>query len=436
MKKVFLILTFLLSLLLSLEGGGTREIGVLQVEGVIDPVITRYLLRNIEVAEKEGFSALIVELDTPGGLMESMDVITKAFLNAKVPIIVYVFPAGAKATSAGTFIALSAHIAAMAPGTFLGAAHPIQMGQESPLPGGKKSSDEVLMEKVTNAAITQMENICRQRGRDPSWGKRAVSESITTPAEELLKLGIIDVLAKDRTDLINKLNKKKIMIDEREKTLEFTGASIKIIPMSLSERFLHHIANPNIALILLSLGVLALIQEFATPGIGIGGIAGGIFLIVALFSLHLLPVNLAGILLFLFGIILLILEIRVPSFGLLTVGGIIAMTLGSFMLIDTTKAPFYTVSWQVVLGIVLSITTFILFALARVIRIHKRQVTTGKEGLVGKAGYAKGNFEAGKGTVYVEGAYWTGISEGEIKEGDEIIVAAVDGHKLKVEKGG
>lgn len=435
MKKVLIFTVIVLCLLFaSVRANVQKEIMVLRVEGAIGPVVTRYILRNVEDAEQENAVCLIIELDTPGGIMESMDVITKALLNAKIPIVVYVTPPGAKAASAGTFIVLSAHIAAMAPATFLGAAHPVQMGRKSPMPGGEKSSDEVLMEKVTNAAVTQIENICRQRGRDPSWAKRAVSESITSSAEELLKLKVIDILAKDRAELIEKLNGRKITINGREKPLELTGASVRVLEMSLSERFLHHIANPNIALILLSLGTLALIQEFATPGIGIGGIAGGIFLILALFSLHLLPVNLAGILLFLFGIILLILEIRAPSFGLLTVGGVTSMILGSFMLIDTTKAPFYTISWQVVLGITLSITCFILFAVSRVIRIYPKRAITGREGLVDKIGYAKSSFEDGKGTIYVDGAYWTGVSQEQINEGNEIIVTAVDGRKLRVKK--
>lgn len=426
-KRLFLLLFFLLS---SIQGA-SGQIPVLQVEGAIDPIITRYILRNIDAAEKGYAACLIIELDTPGGVMESMDVITKAILNAKVPIIVYVSPIGAKAASAGTFITLSAHIAAMAPGTYLGAAHPVQMGSRSPLvPGG----DDAIMKKVTNACLAQMENICRQRGRDTSWAKRAVSESIATPAEELLRLKVIDILAKDRSELIQQLNGKKIVLNGKEKILSLTGLPVRPVAMSLSERFLHYIANPNIALILLSLGTLALIQEFATPTIGIGGIAGGIFLIMALFSLHLLPVNLAGILLFLFGIILLILEIKVHSLGLLTIGGVISMILGSFMLIDTTRAPFYAISWQLVLGLVFAITSFILFAVSKTIRIHHRQATTGKEGLVGMAGYAKADFVNGRGVVYVDGAYWTGISEEGIKECDPIVVAGIDGYKIKVKR--
>jgi membrane-bound serine protease (ClpP class) len=421
--SVFILIWFI-------DPAACEEIRLLKVDGAIDPVVVRYLLRNVEEAEREGSLCLILELDTPGGVVEAMENVVKGFLNARVPIVVYVAPPGAKAASAGTFITLAAHVAAMAPGTFLGAAHPVQMGRP---PGEEKVDDEV-MKKAVNALLAQMENICKQRDRNPSWPKKAILESVTASSEELLEMGVIDILAKDRDELIRKLEGREIRIGEREITLSLKKSEVKAFPMSLSERFLHALANPNIALILLSLGVLALIQEFATPGIGLGGIVGGVFLILALFSLGMLPINLAGILLFIFGMILLLLEAMTPGLGLLSIGGVVSMILGGFMLVDTTRAPFYTISWQLLFGLVLSIALFVLFVVSKVVRIHRRAPLTGQKGLIGKVGYAKGDFVNGKGTVYVDGAYWSGRSDEPVKEGEEVVVIGIDGYRLRLKR--
>lgn len=426
---MFLSLLFLISFSTL---ASSKEIRVLRVTGVVNPVVTRYILRNLDEAGATKDVCLLLQLDTPGGLMDVMEEIVKGFLNAEVPIVVYVAPSGAKAASAGTFIALAAHVVAMAPGTFLGAAHPVQIGR-GPF-SEEMGVDDEMMKKATNAAIALMENICRQRGRDPSWPKRAIVESATASSEELFRMGVIDILAKDLEELINGLEGRSISIGGREITLTLRDRNVKTIPMRISERFLHVLANPNVALILLSLGILALIQEFASPGIGIGGIVGGVLLIFALFSLNMLPLNLAGILLFIFGIVLLILEAMTPGIGLLSIGGVASMILGGFMLIDTARAPFYKISWQLLLGIVSSITIFILLVVSKVIKVQKREPLTGKRGLIGKVGYTKEDLLDGEGTVYVDGAYWTALSDEPIKMGEEVVVIDINGYRLKVKR--
>ncbi|MBU0567027.1 nodulation protein NfeD [bacterium] len=428
MKKICLF-TFLMLLFLTLAVSDTlaqTKINMAKVEGVIDPVVAKYILRNIERCEKEK-AILLIEIDTPGGLMDSMHDINKGILNAKIPIIIYVSPKGARAASAGTFITLAAHIAAMAPGTTMGAAHPVQMGQ--------KIEDEELKKKITNDAVAQMEGICKQRGRDADWPTQAVTKSVSASAEELLKLKVIDVIAEDIDDLLTQIDGRKIKVGQEEVELLTKEAKREEVPMNFRDKFLHIIAHPNIAYILLILGIYGLIYEFSSPGIGLGAIVGGICLILAFFSLQTLPVNLAGLLLIILGIIFFVLETQIISFGLLTIGGITSLTLGSFMLIDTLEAPFFAISWQLILGVVLFTTFFILFCVGKIVQVHKRKAVTGREGLIGAAGYAKEDFKDGEGMVYLEGAYWSGIAKEEIKEKDGVeVVEVLPAGKLGVKK--
>lgn len=402
------------------------KINMAKVEGVIDPVVAKYILRNIERCEKEK-AILLIEIDTPGGLMESMHDIIKGLLNAKTPIIIYVSPKGARAASAGTFITLAAHIAAMAPGTTMGAAHPVQMGQ--------KIEDEELKKKITNDAVAQMEGICKQRERDADWPKKAVTKSVSASAEELLGLKVIDIIAQDVDDLLTKIDGRKIKVGQEEVQLLTKEAKREEALMNFRDKFLHIIANPNIAYILLILGIYGLIYEFSSPGIGLGAIVGGISLILAFFSLQTLPVNLAGLLLIILGVILFILETQIVSFGLLSIGGIISLTLGSFMLIDTLEAPFFAISWQLILGVVAFTTFFILLCVGKIIQIHKKKVVTGKAGLIGAAGYAKEDFKDGEGMVYLEGAYWSGIAKEDIKKKDRVeVIEILSAGRLGVKK--
>lgn len=428
MKNICLFI-FLLLLFLTLVASSAlaqTKINIAKVEGIIDPIVAKYILRNIEKSEKEK-AILLIEIDTPGGLMDSMHDIIKGLLNAKTPIIIYVSPKGARAASAGTFITLAAHIAAMAPGTTMGAAHPVQMGQ--------KIEDDELKEKITNDAVAQMESICKERGRNIDWPKKAVTKSVSASAEELLKLKVIDAIAKDTDDLLTQIDGRKIKLGQEEVELLTKEAKREESLMNFRDKFLHIIANPNIAYILLIIGIYGLIYEFSSPGLGLGAIVGGICLILAFFSLQALPVNLAGLLLIVLGIILFVLETQIVSFGLLTIGGITSLTLGSFMLIDTLEAPFFAISWQIILGVTIFTAFFILFCVNKIIQIHKKRAVTGKQGLIGATGYAKEDFKDGEGTVYLEGAYWSGISKEEIEKKDKIeVVEILPAGKLGVRK--
>ncbi|MDI6791724.1 MAG: nodulation protein NfeD [bacterium] len=397
---------------------------VIRADGVIDPIVAGYIIRNIKQAEEDKAECLIIEMDTPGGLMDSMHDIVKGILNARVPIVVYVSPRGAKAASAGTFITLAAHVAAMSPSTNIGAAHPVQMGQ--------KIEDEELGKKILNDALSTMESIAGQRGRNLEWAKLSVSESVSITEVEALEKKVIDLVADDREDLIKKLDGTRVYLDPDTVTLKTEGATVTFSGMNFRDNFLHAIANPNIAYVLLILGIYGLIYEFASPGIGLGAVAGGICLILAFFALQTLPINLAGLLLIILGIILLILEIKVASYGVLALGGITALTLGSFMLIDTASAPFFIISRSLIIGVVGLTSLFILFAVAKVLEVHQKQVTTGEEGLIGAIGYTKEDFVHGKGMIYVDGAYWTGMADEDVSRGTEVKVVEVVGPRLRV----
>ncbi|MEW5767200.1 MAG: nodulation protein NfeD [bacterium] len=410
---------------------GTHEVGaksetvrVIRVEGVIDPIVANYITRNIKQAEEDKAVCLIIEIDTPGGLMDSMHDIIKGILNARVPIVTHVSPRGAKAASAGTFITLAGHVAAMAPSTNIGAAHPVQMGQEM--------KDEEMEKKILNDALSTMESISRRRGRNLEWAKLAVSESVSVTEVEALEKGVINLVAADREELIEKLEGTKVYLDPDTVALHTKGAKVTFSGMNFRDKFLHAIANPNIAYVLLILGIYGLIYEFASPGIGLGAVTGGICLILAFFALQAMPINLAGLLLIILGIILLLLEIKITSYGILALGGITALTLGSFMLIDTVAAPFFAISRSLVIGMVASTSLFILFAVAKVLQIHQKPVTTGEEGLIGAVGYTKEDFTQGKGMLYVAGAYWTGMADEDIAKGTEVKVLEVVGSRLRV----
>jgi len=264
-----------------------------------------------------------------------------------------------------------------------------------------------------------------------------VTKSVSASAESLLELKVIDVLAQDIDDLLTQIDGRKIKVGQQEVRLLTKEAKREEVLMNFRDKFLHIIAHPNIAYILLILGIYGLIYEFSSPGIGLGAIVGGICLILAFFSLQTLPVNLAGLLLIILGIIFFVLETQMVSFGLLTMGAITSLTLGSFMLIDTLEAPFFAISWKLILGVVLFTTFFILFCVGKIIQVHKRKAVTGKEGLIGAAGYAKEDFKDGEGMVYLEGAYWSGIAQEEIKEKDGVeVVEVLPAGKLEVKKRG
>jgi len=421
MKRFLFVLSllFLPSLLLSQE-----RIFLLEAEGIINPPMANYIVRGIERAEREGYP-LIIQLDTPGGLMDSMRQIVKKMLTSQVPIIVYVAPSGSRAASAGVFITLASHIAVMAPGTHIGAAHPVELGE--------KKMDETMMKKVLNDAVAFIKTIAKERKRNEVWAEKAVRESSSITAEEALKLGVIDMVASTLEELLEKLNERRVPIEgQKVFLLKTKGAEVVKLKMTFRDRLLHTLSNPMIAYILLMLGIYGLFFELSNPGAIFPGVVGGICIILAFFAFQMLPVNYAGIALIILGIILLILEVKVHSYGLLSMGGIISLILGSLMLIES-PAQYLRISLLVILPFVLVSAGFFLFALTMVIKAQRRRPITGKEGLIGQRGKALTDLVP-KGKVEVLGEIWEAYSDEAIRAGEVVEVIGVEGLKVKVKR--
>ena len=412
---MFAILCFLLSV---------GDVYVSELSGVISPASSSYLLRVVELAEKNDASCLIVKLDTPGGLDESMREITKRILNAEIPIIVYVAPKGARAASAGVFILYASHIAAMAPGTNIGAAHPVSMGGEK--------MDSVMLEKVTNDAVAYIKALAKERGRNQKWAERAVRESASIDAETALELGVCEIIAEDEEDLIAKLDGRTTKVKGKRITLKTESKPVKRVAMTLRERLLLILTNPNIAYILLLLGIYGLFFELQNPGMIFPGVVGGICLILGFYALHLLPVNYAGVALIILSAILFILEIYVTSQGVLAIGGIISLVMGSLILFES-NVPFLRVSWEVIMIVAIIIAGFFIFILAMGVRAQFKRRVTGKEGLVGEIGTAKTDIKPTGGTVLVHGEYWNAVSDTLIKKNQKVKVVSVKEMILHVE---
>lgn len=425
MIKKIVLSVLLVTAFISVISAQSKSIYLLPVEGVINPASAGYIIEGIEKAEEGGAACLVIQLDTPGGLMESMRSIVKRILAAEIPIIVYVAPSGSRAGSAGVFITLAAHIAAMAPGTNIGAAHPVQMGKEM---------GEEMEEKILNDTVAYIKTIAKQRGRNEQWAEKAVRESVSVKEDEALQLDIIDLVSPSLEDLISRIDGKGVeLASGTTVTLTVKDLDVKPLKMSFRHQLLSIISNPNVAYILLMLGIYGLFFELANPGVILPGVIGGICLILSFFALQMLPINYAGIALILLGIILFIAEVKITSYGMLSVAGVISLLLGSIMLIDS-PAEFLTISFtKVILPVVLISAAFFLFALVMVVRAHRRRPTTGKEGLVGAAGIATTDLRP-EGTVEIRGELWQATADEPIKAGAKIQVEKMEGMGVKVKK--
>jgi len=400
-------------------------VSTIQIEGAITPVTLRLVATAIDRAKAEGAEALIVLLDTPGGLERSMRSIVQKMLNSGVPVVVYVSPTGARAASAGAFITLAAHVAAMAPATNIGAAHPVAVG------GGQV--DKESMKKIENDAAAFIRTIALDRGRNVEWAEQAVRKSVSATEREALKLKIIDLVAESIPDLLQRIDGTKIKTAAGTKTLRTAGATVKSYEIGFRDRFLGVITDPNIAYILLMLGMLGLFFELANPGVILPGVIGGISLILAFFAFQSLPINYAGLLLILFGIVLLIAEIKVVSHGILTIGGVISMIFGSLMLFDAPEADL-RVSWRVIIPTVAMTAGIFFFALTAGIRALQGRATTGTQRLVGQVGVARSALTP-TGEVFVQGELWRAVADGsQIQEGERVTVVGAENLTLRVRK--
>ncbi len=403
---------------------GSRQVQVITIDGVINPVVAEFIIKAIKSSVSENAECLIIQMDTPGGLDLSMRSIIKEMMNADIPVVVYVSPSGSRAASAGAIITLAAHLAAMAPGTNIGAAHPVALG-------GGKMEDEMAA-KVENDAAAYVESIATKRNRNKEWAIKAVRESVSITEKEALKIKVIDLIASDLTDLLTQIDGHKVSTALGDKTLFTKNAATTRIEMGLREKILDTLSNPNIAYILMMAGLLGLYFELSNPGAIFPGIVGGISLILAFFAFQTLPVNYAGILLILLAVILFILEIKVTSFGMLSVGGIIALTLGSLMLFDS-PASFLRVSLDTIIPVVAVTSGLLILAVSLAIKAQRRKPTTGKEGLLGEIGVAKSTIDP-QGKVFIHGEYWDATSDEPIPQGTRVKVIEVNHSVIKVKK--
>jgi membrane-bound serine protease (ClpP class) len=422
-KRVLIFVFLFLLSWVSLLFAPQRHVNLVTIDGVIGPVSSRIILKAIESSVKDSSEALVIELNTPGGLDESMRLITREILNCEVPVIVYVSPSGSRAGSAGVFITLSAHIAAMAPGTNIGAAHPVTLGAQV---------DSTMMEKVENDAAAYIKTIASKRGKNTEWAEEAVRKSSSITEYEALKLKVIDLVANNLRELLDSCDQRKVSLPSGERTLNTKGVGVKRIRISLRDEILGVITNPNIAYILYSLGMLGIFFELSNPGAIFPGIIGGICLILAFFSFQSLPINYAGLLLMALALIFFILEVKIVSHGALTIGGIVAMLLGSLMLFESPE-PYMRASLSVIIFVVLATAAFFVFAVGMGLKAQRRKTTTGEAGMVGKVGVARSALKP-EGYVFVHGEIWKAEADEPIEQGEKVVVKEVEHLTLKVTK--
>lgn len=418
----------------------------LEAKGAITPPLSRHIQDAIAAAESSGAAAVLMELDTPGGLLDSTREIVSAMLNSTLPVIVHVAPPGARATSAGVFILMASDYAAMAPGTHLGAAHPVGLGGEGPPADGEKppagkndkpgikkpAMPSVMSEKAVSDAAAYIRVLAAEKGRNAAWAEKAVRESASLTAEEALKQNVVEFIARDREELFRKLEGKAIVKRGASGRLRLAGAEVREFPMTPLRRVLQVIANPNLALLFLMLGVYGLIYEFSSPGVGFGAVVGLTSLILAGYSLSILPVNYAGLLLITLGIVLLVLELQVPSYGLLSIGGLTLLVLGSLFLFDTDQA-FIRVSLEVIAGTTAATAAFFLLVVSKLLKTRRLAPAVGVETMVGLTGEARDALDP-RGPVFVNSELWTAEAPSRVEKGARVKIVEVAGNTLRVEE--
>jgi membrane-bound serine protease (ClpP class) len=395
------------------------------LDATINPATADFIHRAIEVAQKEKSTCLLIHLNTPGGLLKSTRVIVSDILESPVPVVVYVSPGGAHAGSAGVFITMAAHVAAMAPGTNIGAAHPVSTQGEM---------DTIMSAKATNDAMAFIRTIATKRGRNAEWGVQAVRNSVSLTETEALQYNVINLIASNEQELLNSIDGKTITVSSGTVALHTKNASVKSLNMGWGEKMLNILSDPNVAYILFLLGLYGLIFELYSPGAIFPGIIGGICIILALYTMHTLPVNYAGLALIVFGVILFLLEIKIVSHGLLAIGGVISLLLGSMMLIRTDETwAMASLSWSVIITAVGISAMFFLFVIGMGLKAQRAKPAIGLEAMIGEIGQSLSELNPA-GTVRMHGEIWKAITaSGLIPEGKKVIVTGVLNFTLQVE---
>ena len=428
-----LLAVILVLLGLSIGGGAFAQgprVDVITIDGVINPVLIDYVERSIEQAEDEGAEALVIQMDTPGGLDAPMREIIQLIIDSRVPVVGYVAPSGARAASAGLYILMSTHVAAMANNTVTGAATPVSIGDS----GEEAQMSDEMKAKVINDAAAYMRSLAESRGRNADWAERAVREGVSVTETEAIQTGVIEIVAPDLDSLIAQLDGRTVTLNNGQVvTLATTGATVNDVGMKGIEGFLYAISDPNIAYILLSLATLGIMAEIFNPGLIFPGVLGGIALLLAFYSLGMLPVNYAGILLIVLAVVFFIAEIFTTTFGILTAGGIVSLIIGSMILFQGYSPIFRISPWLIAIVVIIIAGFFILMA-QRAIHTHRTQPKTGREELIGKTATVKASLKP-EGIVMFRGERWTARSEsGTIKAGEEVVINRLEGLTLYVGK--
>lgn len=467
MKKILFLLLFFTFLPLS-SNAASRAVHVIRLEDqIINPITQEYIITAIRHAEKDDAECLIIQLDTPGGLLQSTRGIVKEIINATVPVITYISPSGSRAGSAGVFITLASHIACMAPSTNIGAAHPVNLGgdkeknisdllyqllrsigtdsedtdtpeekttqKDTTSEGAEADENNVLADKILNDTSAWVRAIAAKRNKNIEWAEDAVRQSVSQTETEALEKNVIDFIATDITGLLTRAHGRTVQLaNGTEKTLKLDDAYIIMNPMSVRQKILMAISHPNIAYILMMLGFYGLLFEVTHPGVGFPGVAGAICLILAFFSLSMLPINYAGLLLIGLALVLFIAEANIVSYGLLSLGGLICMFLGSLLMIDTDYG-FMRISLNVILPIVIITATLTILCIGAIIRVHNKRSLVGQEGLIGQTGIAETDINP-FGTVFIHGEIWQARSRSPVTKGERVRVCSLTNLELTVEK--
>jgi membrane-bound serine protease (ClpP class) len=402
-----------------------EKVSLINIDGAIGPATASYISRSIEEARAQNAQCLVIQLNTPGGLLDSTQKIVQSFLASAVPVVVYVAPTGATATSAGCFITIAASIAAMAPATTIGAAHPVSIGGFPS--GGEEKVDETMKQKLENFSVSYIETIAGKRQRNVDWAKSAVKESASITAEKALQLKVIDLIATDMPDLLQKLNGR--VVDGR--TLKTAGAEISEIKMSPSEHIFQKLWRPEVMFILMLIAIYGIIGEMTTPGAILPGVVGAIALVLALYLAAVLPVNVTGLVLIALALLLFIFDVYAPTHGVLTVGGIIAFLIGSLMLFNRGD-PLFRLSLNYIVPATLVTAAFFVFIIGKGLRAQRLPVQVGRETLIGKTVMALTPITSHSGRIFVEGEYWNAVSDAPIEKDQLVQIASVQGLTLRV----
>jgi membrane-bound serine protease (ClpP class) len=431
MKQLKLI-PFILFLMFSANLYAQNKYAVVELSGSVNPIVAQYLTEAMEKAAEEGNQFIVIQMDTPGGLMDAMREIIKSILTSKIPVVVYIYPKGAQAASAGGFIMLASHVAAMAPGTEIGAMHPVSPMLDFMKKDRQGDPEGVMEKKVLNDTIAYARSLAQKRGRNVDWAVDAVSRAISNSYIEAHKAGVIDIIAEDMNDLLKKLNNRTIDLNGERFTFKTSDIQEIKYLMTWKQKMVNRFADPQIIFLLFILAIAGIGIEFKNPGMFVPGIVGGVALVLFLLGIRIIPINGLGLILIILAFTLFILELKFQSYGLLTAGGIVSFFLGATILFDS-PLPGGGIPVSSIIAMILVVLAFVFLVVRSIINVHKAQVTTGREGMIGEEGVALSDFN-GAGKISVHGEIWNAEFPGDVKKSDKLVVESINGMTLIVRK--